>query len=156
MSVLKEWECPVHGDFEGTHPVCPEIGCEAEVKQVFRTPVAIGSQVLRRFDAGIKKSVDMMGLGNLRSARAGETSYGGDAGKGVLWGDDIQRVLGVDLKGLLAASSRPLKVTYKDGHQQTMETSVLKELAAEGATRKTLPRPAELMGDRRDHAKPRR
>ena len=149
MAVMKEWECPVHGAFDSTHPICPEIGCESEPKQVFRTPVAIGSNFLKRFDQGIRKSVDMMGLGNLRSAKQGETAYGGDKG-GVLWGSDIQKVLGVSLEQMVASAGKPMNVTFKDGRKESLNPSVLRELAAEGATRNSLPRPAELTGDRRD------
>jgi hypothetical protein len=153
MAAMKEWECPVHGDFDCTHPLCPHVGCETEVKQVFRTPVTIGSQLRKRFDAGIKKSVDMMGLGNLRSSRAGEASYGGNTGDQVLWGNDVERVLGVSINQLTATAARPLNVTYKDGRKETIETSVMRELAAEGATSHRLPRPAELTRDPKDRGR---
>ena len=150
--VLKEWECPVHGDFEGTHPVCPEIGCEAEIKQVFRTPVTIGSQTLKRFQAGIKQSVDMMGLGNLRSARAGEAAYGGNK-NGMFWTNEVEK-LGVNIPGLVASAGTPMKVTYPDGHQESINKSVMRELGAEGMTQRVLPKPAELTGHRQDRVRP--
>lgn len=148
---MKEWECPNHGPFIATHPMCPAIGCEAEIKRVFITAPAIGSSELKRFHAGLKQSVDLMGLGNLRSARAGETAYGGTSG--LLWGDAVKETLGVDVAGLTAFAAKPLKVTYKDGHEETIEKSVMRELGEEGITQQVLPRPAELLGHRQERAK---
>lgn len=153
MSVWKEWECAAHGCFEGTHPICPVIGCESgAVKQVFLTPPMISDGYLRRFDRGIKKSVDMMKLGNLRSARAGEAAYG-NSGNGMLWGNDIQKVLGVDMGALTAAAAVPLKVTHADGHTEQIEKSVMREMGAAGITQRVLPQPAELTGHVQDKAK---
>lgn len=155
MSVMKEWECKAHGCFESTHPICPEIGCESgEVKRVFLTPPTISDGTLKRFDAGIKKSADLMGIGNFRSARGGEAAYG-NSGKGMLWGNDIQKVLGVDMGALLQASAAPLNVTHADGRKETIEKSVMREMASEGMTRAVLPKPAEMTGHVQDKAKPR-
>lgn len=151
---MKEWECPQHGTFECTHPMCPEIGCEAECKQVFLTPPMIRSGFLTRFDAGIKKSVDMMGLGNLRSARGGEAAYG-SGGNGMLWGTDaVQKALGVPLQGLIDRAATPMTVQHRDGHTETLNKSVMRELGQEGITRRRLPKPAELTGHRADRVKP--
>jgi hypothetical protein len=153
VSVIKEWECKVHGYFPGTHPICPEIGCESEeVKRVFITPPTISDGTLKRFDQGIKRSVDMMKLGNLRSARAGEAAYG-NSGNGMLWGDEVKRVLGVDMAGLVASASKPLSIERSDGKRETVEKSVMRELAAEGMTKRVLPRPAETIGHAQDRKK---
>ena len=139
---MKEWQCPAHGYFEGTHPICPELGCEADCVQVFLTPPLIGDENLKRFQAGIKRSVDMMGLGNLRTARAGEAAYG-NAGNGMLWGDDVKKFLKVDMAQLVQSAGTPLTVTMKDGHTETIDKSVMRELGAAGITKRVLPRPAE-------------
>lgn len=152
MSVMKEWECPTHGCFESTHPLCPEIGCEREVKRVFLTPPTVSDGMLKRFDRGIKKSVDMMGLGNLRSARGGEASYG-NGGAGVLWGDDVKRVLGVDMEALRQAAATPLTVTHRDGRKETVDKSVMREMGQAGITQRVLPKPAELTGHVQDRVK---
>ena len=141
---MKEWECPAHGYFESTHPLCPELGCLADCNQVFLTPPTVSDGVLKRFDASTKKSVDMMKLGNLRTARAGESAYG-TGGRGMLWGNDVQKQLGVSMETLVANAAAPLVVKG-----QKIDKSVMRELAAEGMTKKVLPRPAELIGDRRD------
>jgi hypothetical protein len=150
MGVIKEFECAEHGVFEGTHPICPEIGCESNsVKRVFLTAPMVSDGMLKRFDASTKKSVDMMKLGNLRTARAGEAAYGNN-GSGMLWGDDIKRVMGVDMAQLQQAAATPLKVTHKDGRKETIEKSVMRELGAEGITKRVLPRPAETTGSKAD------
>jgi len=148
MSVMKEWECAEHGCFEGTHPICPEIGCESNsVKRVFLTAPMVSDGMLKRFDASTKKSVDMMKLGNLRTARAGEAAYG-NSGNGMLWGDDVKKVMGVDMAALTAAAAMPLKVTHKDGRQESISKSVMRELGSEGITKRVLPRPAETTGSK--------
>lgn len=153
MSVMKEWECRLHGAFESTHPLCPEIGCDSEdVKRVFLTPPTISDGMLKRFDRGIKRSVDMYGLKNLRSARGGEAAYGNE-GKGMLWGNDVQKVLGVDMGALLQASATPLQVTHADGRKETVEKSVMREMGQAGITRQVLPKPAELTGHVQDRVK---
>lgn len=149
---MREWECPIHGYFECTHPLCPEIGCEAEVKQVFLTPPTISDGMLKRFNAGLKKSADMMGISDFRSARAGESAYG-NFGKGMLWGDEVQKVLGVSMDQLRASAAKPLHVTHADGRQEKIEKSVMRELAGEGMTKKVLPKPAEAIGHRADRGK---
>ena len=152
MSVVKEWECPLHGYFESTHPLCLEIGCDAEVKQVFLTPPNIGSNELKRFDAGIRKSSDMYKIGNFRTARAGEAAYG-NSGKGMLWGDECQKALGVSMEQLVASSATPMTVRHRDGHVETINKSVMRELGSEGMTKRTLPRPAETTGHVQDRAR---
>src|ERR1700704_1285016 len=96
---VKEYECEVHGAFECTHPICPAFNCDSKkVKQVFITPPNIGSGQLKLFDKGIRKSAEMYGISNFRSAREGEAAYGGEAalrsGQALLWGDNIKKALG--------------------------------------------------------------
>jgi len=143
---VKEWECAEHGCFERSHPICPAMGCESEnVKQVFLTPPMIASGKLKRFDAGIRKSADMMGINNFRSARPGEAAYGGDEAKKrgleMLWGDDVKRILGVDMGTLSAAAQQPLTV----GNQTLTRNNGMREAATElGITRRTIPRAGEV------------
>ena len=149
--IIKEFECQDHGYFESTHPICFALGCESQhVRRVFLTAPSIGSTELKRFHEGLKKSADLMGIGDFRTARAGETAYGGSAGKGMLWGDDIKKVLGVDMGQLAAAAAVPLDVTRRDGTHEKVDKSVMRELAAEGMTKAVLPRPAELIRSRGD------
>lgn len=116
MAVIKEWRCAAHGDFEGSHPICPALGCMSEsVERVFLTAPAqrSGNDATARFDAGIKRTVDGMRLGNLRSARPGETSFAGRAQQegsrgSVLWGSDIQKTLGRSMAQLAQSAAQPL------------------------------------------------
>ena len=148
MSVMKEWECPQHGCFESTHPICPDITCSADCRQVFLTPPTVSDGTLKRFDAGVRRSAELMGITNFRTARAGEAAYG-NSGKGMLWGNDIQKALGVDMGTLAAAASVPLTVTHKDGHQEKIEKSPMRELARDsGLTKRVLPIPADRTGHR--------
>ena len=155
MSVMKEWECAEHGVFDGTHPICPEVCCASDkVTRVFLTPPTISDGMLKRFNKGLQKSADMMGIGNFRTAREGESAYG-NAGKGMLWGNDVQKVLGVDMATLQAQAAVPLNVTLADGRKQKIEKSVMRELGAEGITghRALAPLPAERIGAKAEQSK---
>jgi hypothetical protein len=157
MAVLKEWECASHGPFEGSHPVCPELGCDSSsVKQVFLTPPNIGSQALKRFDRGIRRSAEMMGISNFRSARAGEQAYGGDAAKKagmeMLWGDDVQRILGKSVGELSAAAQAPLTITKGNGERETLtRNNGMADAATElGITKRALPKAGEIISHKGD------
>jgi hypothetical protein len=117
MAIIREWKCARHGDFEGSHPLCPEMGCDsARVERAFRTPVAIGQGKYARFDAGLRKSADMMGIDNWKTARPGETGFAGRApiGARVLWGDEVAKEMGAPLAEQMAVAARPLSVAGKD------------------------------------------
>jgi len=156
MSVMKEWACLEHGAFEGSHGICPAFGCDSRaVSQEFRTAVGIRSSATRRTDAGIRKSVDMYGLGNVRSAREGEASYGGDRGKElgmeVLWGDNVQKKMGRSFAELSSSAQKPLIVPKRDGTGSLRldKNNAMREAATEyGITRRTgAPRAAEVTPD---------
>ena len=120
MGVLKEFNCLEHGEFEGSHPICPAFGCRSRaVVQEFRTPPTIGSRMVRQFEAGMKKTSDMYHIRNFRTARAGESAHGGDAGKEngmqVLWGDSCRKVLGKSFAELTGIAQQPLVVHKRDG-----------------------------------------
>jgi hypothetical protein len=92
--ILFDWRCAVHGDFEGSHAICPHLGCDSgQVTKIFLKAPGSRSDKTRRFDAGIRKSAESMGLSNFRSARAGEAAHGGDIGKQVLWGNEVQKAM---------------------------------------------------------------
>jgi len=97
MAMMKEWKCAVHGSFDGTHPICPEMGCEsASVTREFRTAPAIHGGMTSRTDRGLRRTADMLGINNWKSARQGEVSFAGrgqDAplGTEVLWGNEVAK-----------------------------------------------------------------
>lgn len=159
MAVLKEWRCAIHGDFDSTHPLCPNFGCESEqVERIFKTPVGTRSDATRRFDAGIRKSADMMGISNFKSAKGGDTSFAGRAaeenetiGSRVLWGDEIakpvnQGGLGVPFNQLTMQAQQPLVVNRADGSQVSLTSNnAMAEAATEmGVTARRIPKAAEI------------
>ena len=165
MAILKEWKCAQHGSFDSTHPICPNFGCDsAHVEREFRTPVSIGSAGTRRTDASLRKSAEMMGINNWKSAREGESSFAGrsqqndDVGSRVLWGDESRQVLGKSFQELTGLAQQPFVVKKADGSIDTLtRNNALAEAATEmGITRRALPKAAETTvasGDR-DSMKP--
>jgi hypothetical protein len=154
--ILKEWSCLEHGPFEGSHAICPAMGCDSRaVTQEFRTPVGIRHANTARTDAGIRKSVDMYRLGDVRSAREGEASYGGDKGKElgmeVLWGNDVQKKMGRSFAELSNAAAQPLVVKKRDGSGSLRldRNNAMREAATElGITKRRVPHAAEVSGDK--------
>lgn len=148
MAVLKEWACVDHGPFESTHPICPELGCMSEsVKRVFLTVPGTMSSSTKRFDQGIRKSSDMMGGLNFRSAKPNEAAYGGDAksayGQEVLWGDQIQKVSGKDINTLMGEAARPMPAP--GGGETLTINSGLRQAATEmGITQRRIPVAGEM------------
>ena len=114
---MKEWRCAAHGSFDGTHPICPSMGCMSEhVEREFRTPVSISKGKYSRFDAGLRQTADRMGISNWRTARPGETAFAGrgqDAplGTQVLWGNEVAKcpeMQGRTFAQLSSAAAQPL------------------------------------------------
>jgi len=155
MAVMREWVCLLHGEFEGTHPICPASRCNSKaVTQEFRTPVGIRSAYLKRHDAGIRKSADMYQIADFKTAKPGEVSFAGRAdptlGQKVLWGNECQKVLGHNFAELSQVAARPLCVPTKDGRLLTLTRNNGMAEAAEsaGVTRRAVPRAGEITGAR--------
>lgn len=152
MAVIKEFNCIEHGEFDGTHPICPSHGCDSKhVAQEFRTPVGIGTQAKKRFDAGIRRSSDMMHISNFRTAREGETAHGGNVGKELgmelLWGNDINKKMNRPLANMIGEAQKPLVVPKRDGSGllRLDRNNAMREAATEaGITRRRLPKAGEL------------
>ena len=152
MGVIKEWNCIEHGDFVASHPICPENGCTSRhVTRVFLTAPMIGKDSTRRFDAGIRKSSEMMRISNFRSARGGEAAYGGDVGKDkglqVLWGDQCRKVMGRSFSELTQIAHNPLVVQKRDGSGELRleRNNAMREAATEmGITKRNLPPAGEV------------
>lgn len=125
MSVLKEWCCIAHGDFDASHPICPCDGCDSsEVTRVFRTAPSLSKGKYKRFDQGLRKSSEMMGIDNFKTAKEGESAFAGrgtDAppGSEVLWGGDAQKKLGMAFPALTEMAKRPLNVAAHDRYSQS-------------------------------------
>lgn len=158
MAVVKEWTCLEHGEFDSTHPICPNFRCESKfVKQEFRTPVSIGTQFKKRFDAGIRKSADMMHISNFRTAREGEAAYGGDKAKElgmeVLWGDESKKKMGKSFAELTGIAQKPLIVQKRDGGELRLDrNNAMREAANEaGITRRAVPKAHEVTVVAKEH-----
>jgi hypothetical protein len=129
MSVIKEWKCPIHGTFEGSHPICPGYGCISEgVERVFLTPVGISQGKYSRFEAGLRETANRMNIRDWKSAqREGDSGYRGRAAEAqndaaalkagqpvMLWGQKaIQETMGVSMAAQMAAAAAPLNVKSK-------------------------------------------
>lgn len=153
LGVVKEWRCLEHGPFDASHPICPEHGCRSEaVFQEFRTPPKVGTSMVRRHNAGIKRTVDMMKLGNLRTAREGESAYGGNLGQQVLWGDQCRSVFGKGFSEMMQVANQPLVVRKRDGGELRLDRNngMADAADATGITRNRLPKPQEVTRERGD------
>lgn len=154
MAVLKEWKCAAHGVFEGTHPICPHLGCASErVERVFLTPVSVSQGRYARFDRGLRATADRMGISNFRTAHEGETAFAGRAqdtpiGSKVLWGNEVQKVMGRSFAEQMGAAQAPLSVPGRDASKDPYLTvnNGMRATATElGITQSRLPK-AEVTG----------
>ena len=157
MAALKEWVCVEHGEFEASHAICPAFGCASEfVTQEFRTPVSIGTQFKKDFDAGVRKSADMMGTTRLKTAKEGEASFKGRAenGQELLWGDQCKKVMGRSFAELAQVAQLPTTYKKRDGSAIVLtRNNGMREAATEiGVTSRRIPRAGEATGERKDKA----
>ena len=151
MSVIKEFRCKKHGNFESSHPICPALGCDSShVERVFLTPVGIKSEFVSRHEKGIKRLATAYGQSDFKTARAGESSIKHPVGQQVLWGNDIQKHLGMDINALTAAAARPFVVEKPDGSRETVPQGM--RLAATDPQAPDAPGSASVMGILSHHA----
>ncbi len=151
MSVIKEFRCDKHGDFEGSHPICPEFGCRSEkVERVFLTPVGIKSEFVTRHEQGIKKLAAAYGQTDFKTARAGEASIKHPVGSQLLWGTDVKKTLGMDMAQLTAQTAQPFTVTKKDGKTETVPHGMRLAATELGITQRVLPPAGETRISRYD------
>jgi hypothetical protein len=145
MAIMREWLCLEHGEFDGTHPICPGNGCDsAHVSQEFRTPVGIGRNSTKQFDQGLRRTAETYRIDNFKSAKAGETSFAGRAEPGspqVLWGDDSRKVLGKSFAELSQVAAKPFEMTTRAGkHVKLEHNNGMRDAATNvGITRRRIP-----------------
>lgn len=145
MSVLKEWACKKHGTFDSSHPICPALGCDSsKVERVFLTPVGIKSEFVSRHEKGIKRLAAAYGQSDFKTARAGESSIKHPVGQQVLWGNDIQKHLGMDIGALAARTAQPFVVEKADGSRETVPQGMRLAATELGITQRVLPPAGEL------------
>lgn len=144
MSVIKEWRCTKHGDFDSSHPICPALGCRSEkVERVFITPVGIKSEFLTRHERGMKNLAKAYGQSDWKTARAGETSIKHPVGQELLWGSDVKKKLGMDIGQLTAATAQPFVVEHADGRKETVPHG-MRQAADLGIQNRVVPPAGEL------------
>jgi hypothetical protein len=141
MATLKEWKCAEHGEFESTHPICPASLCASEkVTQEFRTPFTIGTRMVRAHEKGLRRSMDAMGISNLRTAREGEVSkprYESPNGYELLGHTELAKKTGASFTALMDSAARPL------GDMKPNQNSGMRQAATEaritGITERAIP-----------------
>lgn len=64
--VIKEYNCPRHGYFEASHPICHHMGCESEgIERVFLTPTNIKSDKTKFTDNSLNQIAKNYGLSDM-------------------------------------------------------------------------------------------
>lgn len=149
--VIKEWKCAKHGTFDGSHPICPALGCRSlKVERVFLTAPGVKSEFNTRHEQGIKKLAASYGQSDFRTARAGESSKKHDLGQKLLWGSDVQKNLGMDMNALTARTAQPFTVQRKDGATETVPHGMRLAATELGITQRVLPPAGELTVSRHE------
>ena len=144
MAIIHDFHCAEHGAFEGSHAICPTLGCESErVTKIFTKPPGSLSASTKRFDQGIRRSAENMNISNWRSARAGESSKPPLDGTQVLWGNDVPRAMpGQSFASLSATAAQQAATpfTRPDGSKEMVPNNGMRQAATEiGITRRPLP-----------------
>lgn len=162
MAVLHDFECAKHGVFEGTHAICPHLGCDsAKVKMVFLKAPGYLSAGTKHFDRGMKQTAQQMNLPNLRSAKEGDTAYGGHSQGKIMWGQEgMQHFGGAEAMATASQTSIAQTNAYVDARNKADRSKQRPHVADgmrttatdQGLTKRVLP-PAETIYHREDTAK---
>lgn len=151
MAVIKEFRCAKHGDFDSSHPICPALGCRSEkVERVFLTPVGFKSEFLKRHEQGMKNLATAYGQSDWKTARAGETSIKHPVGQELLWGNDVQKKLGMSMNDLTARTAQPFTVQREGGKTETVPHGMRLAATELGITQRVLPPAGELTVSRHE------
>lgn len=149
--VIKEWRCKAHGDFESSHPICPALGCRSQnVERVFLTAPGIKSEFHTRHEKGIAKLASAYGQTDFRNARAGESSIKSPIGSKLLWGNEVQKNLGMNMDALTARTAQPFTVQHSDGKKETVPHGMRLAATELGITQRVLPPAGELTVSRHE------
>lgn len=145
MGVIKEFKCESHGVFESSHPICPNFGCRSlKVERCFMTPPKIGTQFVKRHEAGMKKLADAYGQTDWNTTKPGDTSKVLAKGPQMLWGTDVKKELGMDMNALATQASQPFTVDRKDGTRETVPHGMRLAATDLGLTQRVLPPVGEM------------
>lgn len=145
MSVIKEWKCAKHGTFDSSHPICPALGCRSDkVERVFLTPVGVKSEFVTRHEKGMRRLAEAYGQSDWKTARAGETSIKAPVGQKLLWGNEVQKELGMGITELTARTAQPFTVQRNDGKTETVPHGMRLAATELGLTQRVLPPAGEM------------
>jgi hypothetical protein len=110
---LFDWQCALHGLFEGSHPICPRLGCEsAEVTKVWIKPPGVLSVKTKFQDKSLRDIAQTYGLSDLRKPVEGEAQK---QAPGLLWGRAGAAKIGMDWDKTVAAASASPQVQGPNG-----------------------------------------
>ncbi len=151
MAIIKEFRCAKHGNFEGSHPICPALGCRSQkVERVFLTAPGIKSEFNSRHEQGIKKLAAAYGQSDFKSAKAGEASVKSAIGQKLLWGSDVKKEMGMDMAQLTAQAAQPFVVQRQDGSVERVPHGMRLAATELGITQRVLPPAGELTVSRHE------
>lgn len=110
MATIKEWRCALHGEFEGSHPICPHQPCDsAQVEREIRTAPKIATEMVRRHHRGMDRTAEIYALTDFRTAREGEVSkppYESEFGTSLMWSDECQEKLGMSMPMMMPGDAK--------------------------------------------------
>lgn len=104
---LYDWQCPIHGDFEGSHAICPEMGClNEDIIKVYRKAPGIVTARTRRVDRTVRQLASEHGLSDLNNRHGQAAARPADS---MLWGNQSDTLLPAALRGqgLFSAAKTP-------------------------------------------------
>jgi hypothetical protein len=115
--ILKEWKCPVHGSFEGSHPICPAMGCDSEnVEREYLTAPGFKSDTTKLTDSGFRRTAEVYGLSDMNN-KDGQPVAG--SGGQALWGsDNISNYV-----QMLEQAKTPMTVNGKTDNNRGMQAA---------------------------------
>lgn len=114
--IIKEWKCPLHGSFDGSHAICPAYGCDSDgVEREYRTAPGIKSDSTKLTDAGFRRTADVYGLSDMNN-KDGQ-AVAGHEGSQAIWGADKLPSYG----NMLEQAKAPLTVNGKTDKNRGMQ-----------------------------------
>lgn len=118
--IIKEFKCPIHGSFEGSHPICPAFGCESEgVEREFKTPPSINTGMVAMRDASLRRTAEVYGFSDMSNKDGSSVASNQQSGREAIWGAE-----GIGEQGyskMLAQAATPITVKGKTDKNRGMQ-----------------------------------
>lgn len=148
MAVWHDWFCAEHGDFEGSHPICPNYGCESkEVIRVYKKAPGFKSDMTKRTDAGLRGIADSYHLSDLKSGKEGDVTKPRLQGEQVLWGKEAQDFVRTPLTQAHVPQTFNVADPKTGAKKEWTDQGGMRNMAAIGLTERVLPVPAETISE---------